>query len=1082
MEFVHPDLEPNKLKPDGHHIDFLEGDNDPIDNGRKDLAEGVELITQKPDVCASGCHGTAVAGISAAEGFSDESVGIVGVAPSSRLIGYRKLLCDPPENPCIYKLPFDRDVYKGIFTGGEEATIDVYNNSWGTGTITRTRSEKRHTEIRVGAEKNDTIYVWSAGNIKQRRGHDIAANTNYNEYTASRYAIAVGASGEDGKAHHYSTPGATVLINAPSALYTTDRLNDDGYSSSTILIDYGFINHLATTCNIPSDFYLPTLSPLLNQKFTTTSDLLNAIEAEAIKLNINPEQINQHTALIRECMQKEDRNENYFPNGDYYNNFYGTSAAAPVVSGVAALMIGARRQEKPGDPLSWRDVQHILIETAHKNQGGMGETLEQEWQNNTNAAGYSHLYKYGFGRVDAGAAVAKAIEWTSVPEETATQAYSTAVFGIGDAGIFDTPDQSTLTVSENLRVEFAEVTFSSDHPKWGDLEIALTSPAAKGQELQNVSPGLVSILAEPINSPERPYDKWQFGTRRHFDESSQGAWTLHIHDKQQSGNTGKWYSWSLQLYGTELPEKPPERSYVQTVKVSAGEETLYHAGWEPLEVSEDGEAQIAFAYYAEPQEPVAGTEAQIEIRTSAAMQGMEDGEEKPSVRFAGENERELEPCEHAQDGRCWQSALNIPEAETYQLIIQGTDMIGKPVLPFADLAPNTLSQWTEELDATGDTVHRLGYDSPFRWRLVTSVTSTCQEDVEHGQDGVRCVFGESPTPETIWDTDDLPDDEHGSLSVRPASPPSPPQPGLNSLPVLLLDPADAPGTSHQGSYLLSAAGLELRITPSPDWFPACQSSETQEARCPESDPTAPGHTDPPPPSSEPTTLAWRIDAQVHQETDLCELHLFLGTGEDAIPADGSAFLTLELQPAALCADVPSSGVFQGTATCAWQPVDRVNYTWIPEEPIVEISSYRSRLFPKYRCERRTEFVHIREQCTLNPDWEQPPLPTIPPLRQPGEPGFSTPQRISQTFEDCERVDEHIQWLQCPYGPPPPLCGYVFRAYLTDGDWEPQTYARWACDTVTTTWATWTGVANCRYAPHPERLDLDGEPLEMILTP
>ncbi|MDY0095130.1 MAG: S8 family serine peptidase [Candidatus Vecturithrix sp.] len=79
---------------------------------------------QKPATCASGCHGTAVAGIAAAEGFN-QGIGIVGVAPSAKLIGYRKLLCSPPEDPCIYILPFNRDFYKGIFTGGDETKIDI---------------------------------------------------------------------------------------------------------------------------------------------------------------------------------------------------------------------------------------------------------------------------------------------------------------------------------------------------------------------------------------------------------------------------------------------------------------------------------------------------------------------------------------------------------------------------------------------------------------------------------------------------------------------------------------------------------------------------------------------------------------------------------------------------------------------------------------------------------------------------------------------------------------------------------------------------------------------------------------------
>jgi len=53
--------------------------------------------------------------------------------------------------------------------------------------------------------------------------------------------------------------------------------------------------------------------------------------------------------------------EGYNVNGsdlDYTNDFGGTSSATPVVSGVVALMLEVNQD------LTWRDVQHILVETA----------------------------------------------------------------------------------------------------------------------------------------------------------------------------------------------------------------------------------------------------------------------------------------------------------------------------------------------------------------------------------------------------------------------------------------------------------------------------------------------------------------------------------------------------------------------------------------------------------------------------------------------------------------------------------------------------------------------------------------------
>ena len=75
-------------------------------------------------------------------------------------------------------------------------------------------------------------------------------------------------------------------------------------------------------------------------------------------------------------------------NGDYYNNFGGTSASAPVVSGIVALML----QANPN--LTWRDVKHILVDTAVKN-----DPSDPGWTQN--GAGRWVNDRYGFGAVDA---------------------------------------------------------------------------------------------------------------------------------------------------------------------------------------------------------------------------------------------------------------------------------------------------------------------------------------------------------------------------------------------------------------------------------------------------------------------------------------------------------------------------------------------------------------------------------------------------------------------------------------------------------------------------------------------------------
>jgi subtilisin family serine protease len=104
-------------------------------------------------------------------------------------------------------------------------------------------------------------------------------------------------------------------------------------------------------------------------------------------------------------------------NCQYTAMMNGTSAATPNTAGVVALMLEANPK------LSVRDIKYILARTAKKVdpnfQGitsttalpGSTVTLEQGWT--TNAAGYVFSNRYGFGAIDAAAAVAMTKSYTS---------------------------------------------------------------------------------------------------------------------------------------------------------------------------------------------------------------------------------------------------------------------------------------------------------------------------------------------------------------------------------------------------------------------------------------------------------------------------------------------------------------------------------------------------------------------------------------------------------------------------------------------------------------------------------------------
>ena len=99
-------------------------------------------------------------------------------------------------------------------------------------------------------------------------------------------------------------------------------------------------------------------------------------------------------------------------NSDRYTyNFNGTSSAAPIVSGVAALV----REANPS--LTWRDVKLVLADSARKNDPDNSgwEEGAPTYGSTSDSDRYNFNHEYGFGVVDAAAAVGLAKAWTNLP-------------------------------------------------------------------------------------------------------------------------------------------------------------------------------------------------------------------------------------------------------------------------------------------------------------------------------------------------------------------------------------------------------------------------------------------------------------------------------------------------------------------------------------------------------------------------------------------------------------------------------------------------------------------------------------------
>ena len=430
---------------------------DLANNFRADLSYSfaTESATQTPTGTSSGdAHGTCVAGVSAAEGFN--GIGGSGVAPSSQIAGIRIPLGSTGDSV------ISTDALMGSWLSWKDSAIRIKNNSYGVkGTSLVPLGQLSRAALSSSAQAG-TIFIFSAGN-----GQEVQENTNRQETKNSIFTLPVAAVDDMAIQCSYSTPGASVVVSAPS-----------GYDSKRV-------------------------------QGTTTTDLLGSSGS-------NPN------------YAAPDGLPNY-TDQDYTNVFNGTSSAAPVVSGVTALLLQANSS------LNWRDVKEIYIRSATKNDSG-----DSDWARN--GAGFWFNHKYGAGLINASDAVRLAKNWSNLGTMTSVSvplsSLPATIRDNNSSGLVKYFDTRSLS---GLRVEHATITTDISHPSRGELEIQLTSPDGTTSRLAEKH---TSYAADPADYPD-----WTFSTVHNWGEDSRGLWKLKIADRV-SGNTGTLNSATLKLYGT----------------------------------------------------------------------------------------------------------------------------------------------------------------------------------------------------------------------------------------------------------------------------------------------------------------------------------------------------------------------------------------------------------------------------------------------------------------------------------------------------------------------------------------------------
>jgi len=288
-----------------------------------------------------------------------------------------------------------------------------------------------------------------------------ASNSEFSSILNSRYTLVIGATTEEKKVAPYSNYGANILCVAPGG--------DEGKNSPKIV----------------------------------TTDLIGTVHGYDIQ--------GDHFDIFE--------NIGY----DYTDNFNGTSAAVPMVSGIIALMLEANSE------LNYRDIKYILAHSSKKVDENHTSWIE-------NSADLWVSRYYGFGLVDAEKAVKLAKNFQTLPKEVTVQKSLKDL----NISIEDNNEKGVsilLDIDDNLIVEYAELEISTDHPYSGDLKITLTSPS-----------GTKSILTDGGTITEDLYNPWTFGAVGFMDEQSSGKWMLHICDISEN-DKGILSSVKLILYG-----------------------------------------------------------------------------------------------------------------------------------------------------------------------------------------------------------------------------------------------------------------------------------------------------------------------------------------------------------------------------------------------------------------------------------------------------------------------------------------------------------------------------------------------------
>ncbi|MGG1945544.1 putative Ig domain-containing protein [Trinickia sp. NRRL B-1857] len=233
--------------------------------------------------------------------------------------------------------------------------------------------------------------------------------------------------------------------------------------------------------------------------------------------------------------------------GSNYSDMQGTSFATPIVSGIAALML----QANPN--LGYRDVQEILALSARK-VNDPNTRWSENGAHNWNGGGMHASNDYGFGEVDARAAVRLAETWMTQSTGANEMVYSASSGALAKTVTAGQTLSSSIAMNGGLSVEHAEIDFDANIGRLGDLTVKLIGPNGTESVLLDregkVPDGTAGAKASDVGSMQTGAFKYTFMSTHDWGETSAGNWTLQVTDTA-TGQPVTLNNWSLRLYGSK---------------------------------------------------------------------------------------------------------------------------------------------------------------------------------------------------------------------------------------------------------------------------------------------------------------------------------------------------------------------------------------------------------------------------------------------------------------------------------------------------------------------------------------------------